>query len=172
MTDLVLERFWDKVEVNQITNCWNFTSMLRNGYGRFKINNKILSAHRFAYEINKGKIPEGLKLDHLCRNPSCVNPDHLEIVTQKENVLRGIAPSALAVRNNKCIRGHDLTGMNLYVSKTNNERICKECCKIRRREYYRINGERPSKLLWNKNNPEKIREMQRRYYLKRKKAGW
>ena len=170
MVELILDRFWDKVDVDQKTNCWNFTSMLRNGYGRFKVNYKTVSAHRFLYEIHNGKIPKGLTLDHLCRNLSCVNPDHLEAITQKENVLRGTAPSALAVRNNKCIRGHELTGTNLYINKSNGERMCKECSAIRRREYYKKYGEHPSKILWNKNNPEKIREMQRRYYQKRKNS--
>lgn len=65
-----------------------------NGYGEFftqRVNGKVkmVHAHRFSYEVVKGKIPDGLVIDHLCRNSKCVNPDHLEPVTQKENIIRG-----------------------------------------------------------------------------------
>jgi len=73
--------------------CWNWTACKSRGYGRFgstKSNKgKSHRAHRYAYQTIIGEIPEGLVLDHLCRNPGCVNPQHLEPVTQKENIRRG-----------------------------------------------------------------------------------
>ena len=127
MVDLILERFWDKVIVDNNSGCWNFNSMNRNGYGRIKINRKIFSAHRFAYEVNKGKIPSGLTLDHLCKNRSCVNPEHLEPVTLKENILRGTSPQANNAKKSTCINGHPLTGKNLYINPASGQRVCRAC---------------------------------------------
>jgi hypothetical protein len=168
MTDQVLERFWDKVLVDS-NDCWNFYSMVRNGYGRFKINNKTLSAHRFAYEVNNGKIPYGLTLDHKCRNTQCVNPNHLEPVSQKVNVLRGNAPSARAKRTNFCIRGHPLFGDNLRINKTNNTRGCKACRKITGKIYSQKNKERLYELrkIWKEKNKLKLKEYFKEYDKKR-----
>ena len=80
------KRFWDKVEKTK--DCWNWKACLINGYGIFKLDRKNVSAHRLAYFLINKKI--GDPLDHLCRNPRCVNPKHLEIVTDAENVRRGV----------------------------------------------------------------------------------
>mgnify|MGYP001608992284 FL=1 len=77
-------------KIDSVSDCWNWVmGKTRNGYGRRWVNGKHAMAHRIIYEQLKGPIPEGLSLDHLCRNPSCVNPNHLESVTHTENVRRG-----------------------------------------------------------------------------------
>src|SRR5580698_2584776 len=81
------QRFWRLVEKTE--SCWNWKGGKTNGYGCFQIAKVNFRAHRLAYELLRGPIPTGLHLDHLCRNRSCVNPDHLEPVTQRENTLRG-----------------------------------------------------------------------------------
>jgi hypothetical protein len=76
--------------VDEETGCWLWTGGTRGGYGRLKLADYgMMEAHRASYEFHKGKIPEGLVLDHLCRNRSCINPEHLEPVTQLENIRRG-----------------------------------------------------------------------------------
>lgn len=97
---------------------------------------KNTKAHRAAYELLIAPIPNDKVIDHLCRNPSCVNPDHLEVVTQRENILRGIGPSAIHARKTHCPRGHPYSGDNLYIS-PNRQRRCRTCqrqCQIKRRK--------------------------------------
>jgi len=77
------ERFWCRVE--KTSTCWLWVGTGRSGYGRFQINGVKVAAHRFAYELLIGPIPDGLYLDHTCHTPSCVNPDHLRPVTSKQN---------------------------------------------------------------------------------------
>ncbi len=121
--DEVLERFWDKVEVDPITKCWNWISALQErGYSLFWTKHKSVLAHRFAYEVNKSKIPDGLTIDHLCRNHGCVNPDHLEVVTIKENVLRGIGPTAQNNKKTTCPLGHLYDGYD-----NRGYRTCSKC---------------------------------------------
>jgi hypothetical protein len=119
-----MERFWEKVSVTP--SCWNWMACKVYGYGRIKISGKQLLAHRVSYEALKGKIPEGLQLDHLCKNRACVNPDHLEIVTQLENWERGLSPPRLNRDKTSCKRGHPLDVINTYVSK-DGTRYCRAC---------------------------------------------
>ncbi len=110
------------------------------GYGLFHpyttTTNKKVYAHRWSYEQKFGPIPEGMHLDHLCRNTICVNPDHLEPVTCAENVLRGESYPARNARKTECMRGHPLSGENLYINPSSGYRHCRECARVadRRRE--------------------------------------
>lgn len=115
--------------------CWVWQRMKnRKGYARIRWNGKIIEIHRMAYEAFIGPIPEGLVIDHLCRNPSCLNPEHLEAVTHKENTLRGNAPSALYAKQTHCKHGHPLSGANLRVEKDGG-RTCKTCNREAVRRY-------------------------------------
>lgn len=81
------QRFWDKVD--KTDTCWLWTgTKIRNGYGRFKSNGRLVLSHRYSYSLFQ-EIPSGLDIDHLCRTPSCVRPDHLEATTRRVNVVRG-----------------------------------------------------------------------------------
>lgn len=86
------ERVGRRTEIYPVTACWLWQGQQnRNGYGRIKIQGRWLMVHRVSYELHIGPIPEGLVLDHLCRNRLCCNPQHLEAVTVRENTLRGEA---------------------------------------------------------------------------------
>lgn len=125
------EAFWEKIEKTE--DCWLWRgARTPMGYGIFKVKNKNNYAHRYAYELTKGKIPETLVIDHLCRRPSCVNPDHLEPVTIGENVLRGV----IVRRRNHCENGHALIPINVYVNPTTGKRRCKTCRNFYRRKYW------------------------------------
>ena len=127
--DTTIQRFWAKVDKNGPNGCWLWTGYTgSNGYGRFHFQSRRQSAHRFAYELVKGTIPEPLQIDHLCRNPPCVNPDHLEAVTGKVNILRGVAPSALNARKTHCIHGHPFDKANTYIYPSGrHRRVCRIC---------------------------------------------
>lgn len=115
-----VERFWEKVTPGE-GDCWEWLGAKNSaGYARLAIGRGHVRAHRFAFELLVGPIPEGLVLDHLCRNRGCVNPKHLEPVTT-ENVRRGEAVKT------HCIRGHELTDENVYVKKNDGQRRCRLC---------------------------------------------
>lgn len=93
--------------------CWQWTGAVSTGgYGTFNLGRDAEGdyrygyAHRLSYQLYVGPIPDGLTIDHLCRNKRCVNPDHLEPVTARENMLRGSSPGARAVRTGRCPKGH------------------------------------------------------------------
>lgn len=77
------ERFWAKVE--KTDTCWNWTGTTSNGYGQYWLDGKGHRAHRLSYAYAHGPIPEGMQIDHQCHNKLCVNPDHLRVVTGKQN---------------------------------------------------------------------------------------
>jgi hypothetical protein len=110
--------------------CWAWSRALDNGYGRFWLNGRNRLAHAVSYEHFVGPIPDGLQIDHLCRNRSCVRPDHLEAVTLGVNVLRGEGRSATNSRKELCLRGHALSGDNLYVT-PRGSRCCRTCQRAR-----------------------------------------
>ena len=127
MTDLLVERFWNKIQVDENTGCWNWLGpKVGRGYGVITIDSRQRYTHRFAYEVNIGKIPESLTIDHLCKNKLCANPEHMEVVSNRENNMRGNSMSAINARKTHCKNGHPLIGSNLRVRKTGvrNCRIC------------------------------------------------
>jgi len=123
-------RFWKYTMPTE--GCWHWIGDLqKNGYGRLGVGRKHHLAHRISYRLFNGEIPDGLEIDHLCRNRSCVNPDHLETVTRRVNQARG---ETLAANNNAkthCPRGHEYAGYNLRVRR--GKRECRECGKIDQR---------------------------------------
>ncbi len=127
-----LTKFWSRVKKSN--NCWEWTATLDGrGYGKCYWKHKQLSSHIISYQLMVGDVPEGLELDHLCRNKKCVNPDHLEAVTHRENMLRGFAPSAIHARKTHCPQGHLYNGINLITYGTN--RKCRICKNATQRKY-------------------------------------
>ena len=108
--------------------CWIWQRQIgRHGYAL--VSDKVTSyrMHRQSYMFYKGEIPKGLVLDHLCRNKPCINPEHLEPVTNRENVLRGVGISAVNAKKTHCSRGHELSGDNLYIAPKDGSRKCRAC---------------------------------------------
>ena len=133
------ERFWAKVDKRGV--CWLWTGARRGGgYGNFRYSKpRNIFPHRFAYELLIGPIPQGLTIDHLCRNPACVNPVHLEVVPLRVNIHRGDSFAAQNARKTHCIHGHPFDEANTYVAPDNanryGQRTCRTCnracCKAR-----------------------------------------
>lgn len=106
--------------------CWEWTAATAKGYGRFSVDGRLEQAHRVMYVRVHGPIPEGLHLDHLCTNRRCVRPSHLEIVTNRENVLRGESFCAANAGKSHCPAGHSYDGANVYLA-PNGHRKCRTC---------------------------------------------
>ena|SRR5215472_2903498 len=127
-----MQNFLDKFDaVNE--SCWLWKGS-RNRFGYATWSGKM--AHRLTYELFRGPIPEGLEIDHFCRVRWCVNPWHLEVVTRRENIIRGMGPAMLAARSRKthCLRGHSYADSGVYWQKDANgvrRRYCR-VCKIER----------------------------------------
>ncbi len=125
-------------------NCWNWTGSIQTtGYGAISWNGNMKLAHRMSYEDFYGEIDNDLHVDHLCRNKSCVNPTHLELVTQRENTLRGIGLGAKNSKKTHCKRGHKFDHKNTkkreYKLKTTGKlrimRSCRLCLNLLERGY-------------------------------------
>lgn len=128
------ERFEENAIKSQ-DGCWEWSgSHDRAGYPRLGVRRDgtktTVGAHRLAYEFYVGPIPDGLVIDHLCRNPGCVNPEHLEAVTNLVNFMRGQHRSAVTARENKCQRGHEFTPENTIII----VKRCKACVKAKIQE--------------------------------------
>ena len=122
-------RFWQKTQILD-SGCWGWTGAIdAEGYARFRWQGRNALAHRVAYEHCVSSVPKGLDLDHLCRNHPCVNPEHLEPVTRRENLRRGYR-----YRPTHCPQGHPYAGSNLY--QYGNHRQCRTCNINRAQERY------------------------------------
>lgn len=127
----VAERFMSKAEIVP-SGCVEWAAGLNRGYGVFYDGQRLVKAHRWSYEYFVGPIPDGLHIDHLCRNTRCVNPAHLEPVTPRENVLRGVGLAARQAQLTHCVRGHEFTEGNTY--RAHGRRYCRTCRRDAARE--------------------------------------
>ena len=132
-----LKRFLAKVDIPDGDGCWLWEGgQDRKGYGRFWLDGETRGAHRAGYILLVGPIPDGLQLDHLCREPSCVNPSHLEPVSPAENLRR--APDQISTVNaakTHCKMGHEFTAENIYSARGRRE--CRSCRTEAVRRYQR-----------------------------------
>ena len=151
-----MERVFAKVD--KTDSCWNWNGAKVQGYGMLAVGRKRIKVHRIVYEAMKSKIPEGLVPDHLCRNRACVNPEHIELVTNKENILRGIGACATNAQKTHCPRGHPLVEENLVKYRSEKGgRECKTCAY----ENGKIHKQR-----YRENHKEQIRTYNQEYYQK------
>jgi hypothetical protein len=116
------------LHVAYVGDCWEWTAKIGNsGYGRVTVDGRVSYAHRFSYEAFVGPVPEGLQLDHLCRNTVCVRPDHLEPVTPAMNTHRSrLTIGAINAAKRDCKRGHPFDEVNTYIT-TAGRRVCRTC---------------------------------------------
>ena len=107
--------------------CWVWKGYLRKGYAHAQFDGRVQSIHKLLYEVCYGPVPEGLELDHLCRNRTCVNPEHLEAVTHVENMRRGAVKGGILWQPvSECPQGHPYSPDNTYVNKRGT-RVCLTC---------------------------------------------
>lgn len=134
-------RFWSRVNFHGGTGftadplarvtevdgeCWVWSGWKKGLYGQFEVYGRAMPAHRVAYLDMGNKIADAMELDHLCRNPICVRPEHLEPVTHGENIRRGLHPLD---NRSSCLHGHDLTPDNIIVRNRSNGTVksCRIC---------------------------------------------
>ena len=159
-----MNRFWSKVNKHgpipkhrpELGCCWLWTACKSaKGYGRFMVGGKrVAFAHRFAYELVVGKIPDGEELDHLCRNRSCVRPSHMKPGTHAENMRAdgsqvGIPSGMRKLSKTHCPQGHPYSGENLMWQKNGDKlnRRCRTCVSTWNRKQWRLAKDRTSESL-------------------------
>lgn len=133
LTTTELQRFWAKV--NKTDTCWLWTAALNTyGYGHFNVNKKGNGAHRIAYQITVRKLTTDQILDHICRVRHCVNPSHMRVCTNKENILDKNSQSSARLNKEKtiCPKGHPYNFSNTYIHPTG-RRCCRKCATERAR---------------------------------------
>lgn len=137
MNSDVMDRIWARVTADD-NGCWIYASNHPDGYGRVRVGKRSRAAHLLTYEQMIGDIPDGLQLDHLCRNRSCVNPYHLDPVTQSVNSLRSPIVGRANSRKTHCKRGHEFTPENTGYAKQSGgrgiARRCRTCARDASRE--------------------------------------
>jgi hypothetical protein len=130
-TYALLTRLSEKIEV-RADGCWEWIgAQFRGGYGSVRIDGRTHGAHRVVYALVHGDLSPDEQIDHLCRNRACVNPAHMEVVTSKENTMRGESFSAKNARKTRCPRGHAYDETNTY--RYRGSRYCRACYRDRRR---------------------------------------
>ena len=129
-----MERFWSKV--NKTDVCWYWTAYRDDkGYGTFGLNGKLQKAHRVAYELTYGAIPDGAHILHSCDNPPCVNPAHLRAGTRSDNMRDKVARGHdYNTNKTNCESGHPFDEINTYVT-PDGRRNCRKCRASARRAY-------------------------------------
>ena len=131
-----VKAFWNRV--NKAAACWLWIGARdKDGYGKFGWPPRM--AHRISYEFLVGPIQAGLEIDHLCRNPGCVNPAHLEPVTHKENMMRGLGVGSANAAKTRCLNGHEYTADNTY-RRPDGTRDCRTCVRARVDRYRHKHG--------------------------------
>jgi hypothetical protein len=139
-------RLFSRAIINPDSGCWEWTGSKDHGYGSIHFRGKMIRAHRAAWRLWFGLIPNGLELDHLCRNRACVNPAHLEPVSHRENTLRGTAPVSENAAKTHCSNGHEFTPENTGRNK-DGSRYCKSCLRERSSARRRREAEREGRAL-------------------------
>lgn len=134
--------FHDNYIPEPMSGCWLWVGAFKNCYALF--NGTV--AHRISVELHHGPIPVGMVIDHKCRTKSCVNPSHLEIVTPKENTLRGIGPTAKNAAKTHCINGHPLSGDNVMIFAHERGKTMRGCVTCRRKRSGDFSKKRSAKL--------------------------
>lgn len=140
LPDNTFSRFMKRVAVLD-NGCWQWTGAPNShGYGRMRIRNKSLTAHRISYLLFVGALKDGLVIDHICRKRDCVNPAHLELVTVRENTMRGVSFSSANAVKTHCVNGHEFSDKNTrYGSNRRSCRVCNTVAVIKCRRNKRMN---------------------------------
>ena len=139
------DRFWEKVDKSAPNGCWVWTGARTHGHGTIHVAmpNKLDYTHRVVFGLLGQEIPEGMQVDHICRNRLCCNPDHLRFVTRDQNVVENsLSPSALNKAKYYCKRGHPLAGENLRLNRRGH-RSCIARDKLRPSYIKRLRGTNP-----------------------------